>query len=1087
MVTASYTFSGGARIGLTAATVGGGMEDTSSNFSAHGSQSVSSQDQGAQPAAKDLGVTLSESSLNDNINCEEDDNDNDGSKGQYRTITTFGEHCKTHEQAKRGSIASVSTLTSQTSSAAPEERGTYNGEGGHLPRLFLGPGVLALDGPDSPTLDDDDNGNGYGDDVEGVLDPGTFSSSSSSPPSSPLTHSSRGSSNSVSPVSSRQQRPRPYSQFPTGRSLFHDLHSRPLPSLSNTDDNSLFMDRNVPLRRANSLPASRRSHSFMRTTQVARTPLLSGFVASTFAGESQGDDKSTTPVEPTDHQQLPQRYSEGIGTLGNDHTQHFARPQSIIVNTGPSLKKASVIDLSVPPRATVVPPVVGSDAATTGSAFSQLETNRPTTERPRRQSLLSPRQLQIMGQQQQHQPQLQHGNEATTFRVGAQPKVQTSTPGSGGTNSRRGVLTNFIKDHGKKQKDKSRSGESSAAQPTTATESKRSQKNKQPPHQQLKPSVKNMPNITFLPHSTEISASRPSVSGRLLLHIPRLDGYKFHFVSLKLYLRLKESISWIRQDLVSFEIEKHQWGQTVWEKKTTLAFEDKQVDERNDSVLGTEGTAAVLEQGQLRGPSPVTASLDPNLSSSTTNTSQDHSNTPLGAAATSLPGTKSDTPVVITSDPADQWYWEWLLPVTKQEARPESFEGSMGSVWYELEAKCLFRWDCVDKDGNVILPGSDLQSQNQAHESSVGANASLSSPSKAADVGQGKSQSGSNKLLKSLGVFGKLRVGGKSKKPQYAGDFKMPSQHEEYIKDSLRKAGTGAPAQDSSHKSSSYTSIFSLAFGKDEPQEQPSTPNQGGAPLPFQIRKSLKLYFTRTPSEISSNPAIFLPPPSMSLPALSSTRRLKAIIPGARIQVQIQVPSMVPIPGYVHTSQLVPCTKTGVLILNKSPSGIGSATANKLAGGCHGHIQASGNAIITGAHPDESYIRPHLEDSMRYPDDFQVVLTVRRVTQRDIKKCDILRRRYENAEAVANAANQHANIPPTSSTSQGPYMLKRLLSHQSSSSHTDATEEPSDVSGFTASGSSDSGQRSTGQDRAWRKDIRVRKVKCEFWQKENCR
>jgi hypothetical protein len=199
---------------------------------------------------------------------------------------------------------------------------------------------------------------------------------------------------------------------------------------------------------------------------------------------------------------------------------------------------------------------------------------------------------------------------------------------------------------------------------------------------------------------------------------------------------------------------------------------------------------------------------------------------------------------------------------------------------------------------------------------------------------------------------------------------------------------------------------------------------------------------------------------------------------------------MVPIPGYVYTSQLVPCPKTGVLILNKIPSGTGGANANKLAVGCHGHIQASGNAIITGAHPEESYIRPRLEDNMRYPDDFQAVLTVRRVTQHDIKKCDILRRRYENAEAAANAANQHANIPPTSSTSQGPYMLKRLMSHQSSSSHTsgpDAIEEPSDVSGFTASGSSDSGQRSTGQDRAWRKDIRVRKVKCEFWQKENCR
>lgn len=326
----------------------------------------------------------------------------------------------------------------------------------------------------------------------------------------------------------------------------------------------------------------------------------------------------------------------------------------------------------------------------------------------------------------------------------------------------------------------------------------------------------------------------------------------------------------------------------------------------------------------------------------------------------------------------------------------------------------------------------------------------------------------------------------------------MPSQHEEYIKDSLKKAETGAPGHDSSHKPSSYASLFSLAFGKDtEAQAQSSNASsQGGAPVPFQIRKTLKLYFTRTPSEVSFDPAFLLPPSSMSPPltsppTLPSTRRLKAIIPGARIQVQIQVPSMVPIPGYVHTSQLVPCPKTGGLIPNKISSGISGATANKLAGGCHGHIQASGNAIITGAHSEESSIRPHLEDNMRYPDDFQVALTVRKVTQHDIKKCDILRRRYENAEAAANAANQHANTPPASSASQGPYMLKRLLSQQSSSSYTSgpdaATEEPSDASGFTASGSSDSGQRSIGQDKTWRKDIRVRKVKCEFWQRENCR
>ena len=32
------------------------------------------------------------------------------------------------------------------------------------------------------------------------------------------------------------------------------------------------------------------------------------------------------------------------------------------------------------------------------------------------------------------------------------------------------------------------------------------------------------------------------------------------------------------------------------------------------------------------------------------------------------------------------------MPVTRNEVWPESFEGSMGMVWYEMEAKCHFRW-----------------------------------------------------------------------------------------------------------------------------------------------------------------------------------------------------------------------------------------------------------------------------------------------------------------------------------------------------------------------------------------------------------
>jgi len=58
---------------------------------------------------------------------------------------------------------------------------------------------------------------------------------------------------------------------------------------------------------------------------------------------------------------------------------------------------------------------------------------------------------------------------------------------------------------------------------------------------------------------------------------------------------------------------------------------------------------------------------------------------------------------------ADEWRWEFLVPVTEIDIRPESFEGSMGAVWYELEAKCLFRWDDVDKDGHVE-PGETLES-----------------------------------------------------------------------------------------------------------------------------------------------------------------------------------------------------------------------------------------------------------------------------------------------------------------------------------------------------------------------------------------
>lgn len=205
--------------------------------------------------------------------------------------------------------------------------------------------------------------------------------------------------------------------------------------------------------------------------------------------------------------------------------------------------------------------------------------------------------------------------------------------------------------------------------------------------------------LSFQPHHTEISTDRPSVSGRLLLHIPKIPHKKFHFVSLTLHLRLKEAIGWTRQDLVTFELEKQGWSQTVWDKKIQLAFQDRQEEE------GDEVYVAVVRE-----PSK-------------------HSNSEsLGAGRIEVP--------------ADEWRWEWLLPVTDKEVRPESFEGSMGNVWYELEAKCLFRWDDVDQDGNTKASGALY-----ATESST-----LSMEPKSGHGhghGLGRVQSGSN-LLKGL-------------------------------------------------------------------------------------------------------------------------------------------------------------------------------------------------------------------------------------------------------------------------------------------------------------------------------------------------
>ncbi|KAG0095650.1 hypothetical protein BGZ93_005629 [Podila epicladia] len=96
--------------------------------------------------------------------------------------------------------------------------------------------------------------------------------------------------------------------------------------------------------------------------------------------------------------------------------------------------------------------------------------------------------------------------------------------------------------------------------------------------------------------------------------------------------------------------------------------------------------------------------------------------------------------------------------------------------------------------------------------------------------------------------------------------------------------------------------------------------------------------------------------------------------------VQIQIPNIIPIPGYAQTSQLVPCSKTGGLVPAK-----GAIISPNLSDRYFGYSMKG--KVADGAQRADS----------RYPDNFQVALTVRKVTQGDIKNNDILRRRYEYA------------------------------------------------------------------------------------------
>ncbi|KAF9927078.1 hypothetical protein FBU30_003502 [Linnemannia zychae] len=529
-----------------------------------------------------------------------------------------------------------------------------------------------------------------------------------------------------------------------------------------------------------------------------------------------------------------------------------------------------------------------------------------------------------------------------------------------------------------------------------------------------KPSARNTPMISIQPHYAEISTDRPSVSGRIYLHIPKIPGKKFRFVSLTLLLRLKESMAWTRQDLSTFEIDKQSWSQTVWERKIDLPYQDRQVEE------GSEPYVAVVKESS----------------------SKNHHNTIEIAA--------------------DEWRWEWLMPVTDREVRPESFEGSMGNVWYELEAKCLFRWDDIDKDGNVLPSTGENRIYDTTPDSLID-RTPAATLLKAVEASTAKSRSLAQ-------VFGKLRVGGKSKKIQTTGDFSPADQHDKFIKESLRARKNSMP-QGSTGVSSQHVGLDAqredllLASPRAQSTSQINVLGSSGSSLappvehpPFLIRKVFKLYFVKPPPSISANPAFFLPPPSMALPNLPGTRRLKAIIPGARIQVQIQIPSLIPIRGYAQTSQLVP-DKKGGLVLSK-------------------HAQQH-HHYYHHSHQNSNHA---LETDSAYLDSFQVALTVRKVTQKEINNNDHLKKRYNSATTGFNPPAIFASMGENTS---GTGTIRRRL--QSSSNFSSADMNGQYVAGARFDDNSVPIGAVSQTERLWRKEIFVRKVKCEFWQKESCR
>ncbi|KAF9901192.1 hypothetical protein EC991_006423 [Linnemannia zychae] len=779
------------------------------------------------------------------------------------------------------------------------------------------------------------------------------------------------------------------------------------------------------------------------------------------------------------------------------------------------------------------------------------------SERPRRQSLLTPRQLQRLSQQKDG---FQLHTKETTG-----PLWKTRLGYLGKDNH--------------KNTSKKRKGSVMQEQGSNTRNPDSTHSSAEKPSRSVKPL---MPSIAFQLHQTEISTERPSVSGRLILHIPRRAGKKFHFVSLALHLRLKESIAWVRHDLFSFEVENHHWAQTVWDKKMMIPFQDRQVEEGDANAFGSRmargiSPAAAIAAAALAAHSetklvPKSTPIIHQDTLETTNISHSQPTTPhlessafenvqsdqySGLTDTErLSKTDSHIEAYVPLDmKMDEWRWEWLLPVSRSEARPESFEGSMGMVWYELEAKCLFRWDDVDEDGNVIPNHSSVMT-TVASTTLAG-----SSDSSNAHSGMEKSCSGSRKLLKGFGAstkraksiaqaFGKLRVGNKTKNTAGVGDFNVPSLHEQYIQNSIRKTqeaaeaaaaaaatataeaarvggedlgqktnGQGNDAHGGIHHDNQSDNVCTAGNasgistkGADENPScatvpprtlytsipRPLTPE----PVPFLVRKTLKLYLSRPTPKTSSNPAFFLPQPLMSLPTLPSTRRLKAIIPGAKIQVQIQVPSIIPIPGYAQSSQLVPNAKTGGLVHMKGSGNTCTATASK-------------NTFRDKFSSDHSRrnSKDHcLQQDNRYPRNFQAALTIRKVTQQDINKNESLRRRYEFAES-ATSPTRRFPIGPNSSTASHHATdgsvtqasgRSRSFSHQSVTNGSSMEEHsPNDLEEVVTAypcaddptGDKTKQQGSAGtqdpphllQNKGWRKEIRVRKVKCEFWQKESCR